>query len=364
MMCDFWSALNRDLKGSIPPGIIFLPGEKLTERGFRWAPKTWMKALEIDHPDPLNIINCTTDLAQDLGLCVEYPGFLLHCQDRKVILGTDHVHPTFTFPIDRDLLEWYTVEPADKEDEATKTYLNRILDQPTYDSTDLAILLSRSRPREMPPEIGLLVEIYEKKEQWTETGRKFTAYCCHVIHRVRVWRTQPKYGHGNSPTFSELLSLQRRDTAQSINNISPSILQAPSETDAQICIGELIESDQRWYVDRSDPAKPEVPKEEKMTDTSALSVEPDVGISTTPKSKNGGSVMERIVRSRNLAIFWKNTSSHQAPSDAVAPPLKESNQTDVPVQETERAKAVSSGSFIDPAPGFLKKRFTELSKLW
>jgi hypothetical protein len=363
MMCDFWKALHRDWKGSIPPGIIFLPGEKLAERGFRWAPKTWMSALEIDHPDPLSIINCTTELAENLGLCVEYPGFLLHCQDRKVILGTDRVHPTFTFPIDRDLLEWYTVEPADKE---RKTYLYQILDQPADESTDLAIILSRSRPREMPPEIGLLVEIYEKKEQLTITGRTLTAYCCHVIHRVRVWRTKPKYSHGNSPTFSEHGVLQRRDTVQSTNNTSPSILQAPSESDAQICIGELIEPDQRWYVDASDPPIPDEPaEEEKVPNTSELLVEPDVGTSTTPKTKNSASVIQKTVGIISLAILWrKNASSHQTPSGSVAFTSKESSKTNPPEPAVETAKPASSGSSVDPSPGFLRKRLTGVSRLW
>lgn len=39
----------------IPPAFIFLPGKRLTTKGFRLAPATWMGGWEIDFPDPLGL---------------------------------------------------------------------------------------------------------------------------------------------------------------------------------------------------------------------------------------------------------------------------------------------------------------------
>ena len=270
-MEDFWSTIQRRLPGSIPPGIIFLPGEKLSKKGFRWAPRTWLSAHEIDHPDPLSIFNCTTEL-DDQGLLVRYPGFLLHCEDRKVILGTSHTHEKqrFTFPIDQDLREWYSVEPADtitKEhaDKNKKPDVYQILEQSNEKPIELAIILSRSRPREMPPEIGLLVEINSRTQRWREGDRRDdTVYCCRIIHRVRVCRAEPLYSHDwtklQHTNMNQFGMIQRQDSVLEPSNSSPSILGFPSERDSKICIGEIVESGQFWYVDGFEPETPELPK--------------------------------------------------------------------------------------------------------
>lgn len=83
---DFWYIFHDQHQGCIPPGIIFLPGEKASlehegRSGFGWAPKTWLSASEVDYPDRLSIWYAPTDL-RDEGLIVQFPGVLLHTHSR------------------------------------------------------------------------------------------------------------------------------------------------------------------------------------------------------------------------------------------------------------------------------------------
>jgi hypothetical protein len=264
MMSDFWSQMEQDFEGSIPAGIIFLPGEKLSQKGFRWAPRTWMSAHEIDHPNPMNIPTFKTGLSPE-GLKVQFPGIVLHCQDRQMIIGTDHNKHKFTFPIDQDLMEWYSVEVADK---MRNSY--RFDDDTRAKQTTLAIILSRPRPREMPPEIGLLVEISKEKKN----GNRPSTYYCNIIHRVRVWREKPLYSR-NWNKLAGAGAVERLSTARQFQNVKindvpelrdhddpPSILDQPSTRDNEVCIGELVEPDQFWCVDGFglELSKSEVPR--------------------------------------------------------------------------------------------------------
>src|SRR5689334_4831978 len=52
LMKEFWTLFEREYEGNIPPGLIFLPGEKLALQGFGWAPRSFMEAYKLDHPDP------------------------------------------------------------------------------------------------------------------------------------------------------------------------------------------------------------------------------------------------------------------------------------------------------------------------
>jgi hypothetical protein len=262
MMCDFWRTITGVLPQAIPPGIIFLPGERLPQEGFRWAPKTWMSAVEIDHPDLLNNLDYATSLLPE-GLLVQYPGFLLHCLDRRIIVKTDLDDTTFTFPVDRDLLEWYSVQRADKDKERT-SHLYEILEDSNGKHTQLAVILSRSRPKEMPAEIGLLVMIYEPFQH--EEIHKGANYC-RIIHRVRVWRAKPLYTNGPVTKSNEPEISQRDSTGQPAVDALPSILEVPSEMDRQICIGEILDSNQKWVVDSFKP--PELPEPLESLDSGA-----------------------------------------------------------------------------------------------
>ncbi|KAI4231632.1 MAG: hypothetical protein LQ349_005482 [Xanthoria aureola] len=95
----------------IPPGMIFLPGPRLSKKGYGWAPRSWLSSHEIDSPDPLSLPdrgNTRLNLAE--GLEVQFPGFLLHDLgfDRKELWKREEIY----FPTDSTLLEWYRVQPA------------------------------------------------------------------------------------------------------------------------------------------------------------------------------------------------------------------------------------------------------------
>ena len=96
----------------IPPGMIFLPGPRLAEKGYSWAPKTWMSSCEIDSPDPLSLPDAgNTRLNQSEGLEVQFPGFMLHDLGDGRSTLKDRVN--FYFSANAALSEWYRVELAD-----------------------------------------------------------------------------------------------------------------------------------------------------------------------------------------------------------------------------------------------------------
>ncbi|KAK4209671.1 hypothetical protein QBC37DRAFT_449855 [Rhypophila decipiens] len=239
LVCVFWTVLHRQRKGAIPSGMIFLPGDKVNRKGFGWAPRTWLSAYEMDYPDPLSSWIKPTDLSPEKGLSVYYPGFLLHPDStscRGKILGTSADSEPFTFPVDRSLNEWYSFQRLD--DTATGP-LNEVTRQ-VKANTQLAIILSGSAlPRESPREISLLVEVidFEADQTSEETlDRRAVEYRCHIIHRILVWRS-PDHLRGT------------RDK-RSFKSGSPG-----AGLDEDICIGEVTNTNQRWWVDRPEIIK-------------------------------------------------------------------------------------------------------------
>jgi hypothetical protein len=224
-MKEFWEVLEENSPGAIPPGIIFLPGDRIQLKGFGWAPLTWMEAEGVDHPDPISVISKSAKLEPlKGGLLVEFPGFLLHCQDRNAILGFTN-GKGFWFPSDSSLSEWYHVERADNREFSTKkgvVYEER--------AEQLAIILSRPRPREMA-EIGLLVEVYETREQrelGKDSGKRI--FKVFIIGRVTVRR--------------------ETDTRDEQKARKDEIIHSRKETyRKRIICGEALEDDQQWYVD-------------------------------------------------------------------------------------------------------------------
>lgn len=223
MMRDLWELLDKTCPGSIPPGIIFLPGKRLSLPGFRWAPFTWMSAQEVDYPDPLANMTRPAELAPE-GLLVHYPGFLLHAENRSAILKENE--DTFRFPSDSTLLEWYSVEiekSAISPSKGIDTAGNR-----------LAIILCRERPRELR-EIALLVEIEQEIVQRSfRDHRQSKIYRVSIVSRVKIWRE-----------VSEHKLTGWRDY----------ITDSTGKDDHMIC-GEVLDSDQRWYVDGPGEAEP------------------------------------------------------------------------------------------------------------
>lgn len=233
-MRDLWKLLDKTCPGSIPPGIIFLPGKRLSLPGFRWAPNTWMSAQEVDYPDPLANMTRAAKLAPE-GLLVHYPGFLLHAKNRRDILKVDD--DKFRFPSDSTFLEWYKVQIEDSSSRSSKG-----VDPP---EKRLAIILCRERPRELR-EIALLVEIEEEIIQRNfHDHRRSKIYRVSIVSRVKIERE----------VNTDRLSGWRNYTTDSAE-----------QDDPMIC-GEVLDSDQRWYVDG--PPEPEPTRRKRFTEPAA-----------------------------------------------------------------------------------------------
>lgn len=242
MMQDFWKLIDKHYKGSIPPGIIFLPGDKLTGSGFRWAPRTWMSSHDEDHPYPLSIVNRPARLAGDYGLAVQYPGFLLHCRQGEAIstiLGFNHAeNNSFDFPVDRELHQWYRVEVADLDEHVSpghRRLLNEIKAEDDKDPIQLAVVISRPNPREMVPEIGLLVQVCDSvpvRDEYEKRPASPTEYYCKVVHRVRVARLVDRDDKVRAPNAARTSTSKGAD-----------------------CYGEVLEAEQVWFVDGFEPEK-------------------------------------------------------------------------------------------------------------
>lgn len=231
MMRDFWTLIHRSYEGSIPAGLIFLPGERLSVPGFGWAPTTWLSGKDEDHPYPLDVIGKPTELHQE-GLLVQYPGFLLHGGDPYVVLRSNYVKEDLKFPIDQYLSEWYkaTATKERTHDQAAQKIMSRL--RPTENiqtqpkRPQFGIILSRPKPREWPPEIGLLVEIYSEMSRRKEPQRvNRKIYCCQIIRRLWVSRAT---NQEEEPEYS--FRLPRGE-----HKDSP--------------IGELMPEHTLWYVD-------------------------------------------------------------------------------------------------------------------
>lgn len=255
LMKAFWIIFNKKWPNSIPPGIIFLPPPRVEELGFGWAPRTWLSGHELDHPDPFSFTG--VDSAAELhatqgrssGLRVRYPGFLLHVENRSAILSTNLlVNPQFSFPVGLQLQEWYKVEPAD--DEKTRTFLTELL----RDEQPLAIILSRPRP--VDAEIGLLVQVREQHWEHVQTpgtrdedAEAMNAFHCDIIRRVKVSRdTMSPIARRNRSDAFRTLAVREDPSAQDDTGGRFRIM-TPSEQDDDICLGEVLDSDQIWYVD-------------------------------------------------------------------------------------------------------------------
>ncbi|RSL58077.1 hypothetical protein CEP53_006247 [Fusarium sp. AF-6] len=207
LMKDFWESICRedDLRNSIPPGMIFLPGKRLPFPGFGWAPLTWMSGEDEAYPYPLDTPEHPTTLREDRGLVVKYPGFLLYPTRRK--LGKIiTVSKPFEFSVNRGLDEWYRVKAANQkiqqnydsigaEGEAEEDV--RLIAQDlrsrmeNNEAVKTAIILSRPRPVEVTGEIGLLVELcpedaYGSRGEPSPSEQKLLY--CRIIRRVEVSR--------------------------------------------------------------------------------------------------------------------------------------------------------------------------------
>ncbi|KAI4654187.1 uncharacterized protein J4E78_007232 [Alternaria triticimaculans] len=240
MMKDFWLSLEESSPGSIPPGIIFLPGPRIQISAFGWAPKSWMLAHGPDYPDPVALSRKAAVLSPEYGLQVEFPGFLLHCEDRDAILGHQTNGTGFRFPCDNSLTEYYRVT-WDETEEYSKQ--RGIIGEQR--SEDLAIILCRPRPGQFP-EIGLLVEIHTTKQEKRDLGQDSVrrVFAVYMRRRVKV----------------------RRETGDlNLATKVKEIMNRAHEEQSRIICGEILNEDQKWIVDcRIDSAK-KISKEQVAT---------------------------------------------------------------------------------------------------
>ncbi|KAI0189461.1 hypothetical protein F4808DRAFT_35234 [Astrocystis sublimbata] len=248
-----------------PTRYYLLPGDKIKQRGFGWAPRTWMSATPIDAPDPLGIINSTGELdtANLTGLRVSYPGFLLESKNKKLLLATDKQQKRFWFPTGPNLVDWYVVEPAD--DSASPRDLQRLIG----DSQPWAIILSRSRPGHAHPDIALLVRIREivdpnqvqsthlSENETRHTGSDISnegnerEFHCEIIRRVKISReTHPKFIAVNRGRFFQDYTVLGDDDRVPEGMVN-------TDLDNVICVAEELDNGQVWYVDGYFPDREE-----------------------------------------------------------------------------------------------------------
>ncbi|KAF5533892.1 hypothetical protein FMEXI_11567 [Fusarium mexicanum] len=254
LMERFWDTVGKGgaFENAIPPGIIFLPGKRLSSKGFRWAPFTWMSGEVEAYPFPLDSPKHPTQLTPE-GLVVQLPGFCLYPTRDKLndIISTSN-RSSFRFSVGRGLDEWYQVSTARK-----RSQLNGIsapLDNGNHDLHPIAlelqneilsgkplkigIILSRPRPVEVQGEIGLLVKICDGEDHCPLSDRDKSLLTCKIIRRIEVSRlaigaseispgkTKPEGAPGYDPILSRYERFQQEKVA-----------------------GVQLEDDQSWCVD-------------------------------------------------------------------------------------------------------------------
>lgn len=220
-MKELWIELEEQSPGCIPSGIIFLPGERLRLKGFGWAPRSWMTGKDVDYPDPLSLPQSTARLIRGKGLCVRYPGFLLHCRDSEhVFWPNEPIDHYVQFPCDSTLDEWYKFRRADLTE---NTPIGMALEKMRF-----AIILCRPKPRERQ-EVALLVDVVDEMHPGRHGSNVFTrVYKADIICRILIQRA---IGVNRSEKLSQLMS--QKDA---------------QESPGFIC-GEELSSDQEWIVD-------------------------------------------------------------------------------------------------------------------
>ena len=143
--------MDLDRHSAIPAGMIFLPGQRLSAKGFGWAPVSWLSMREIDVPDPFQIQAPKAKWSPHNGLVVNFPGIrLLEVNPRDGVNNPLGTEGKFHFSTNRHRLEWYNVK------EVTDDVLP---DASKLEDMELALILPRY-PLEAPQEIALLVSIF------------------------------------------------------------------------------------------------------------------------------------------------------------------------------------------------------------
>ncbi|KAK4206886.1 hypothetical protein QBC37DRAFT_434290 [Rhypophila decipiens] len=269
---EFWDLFQKERPGSIPAGLIFLPGDRLTIEGYGWAPRSLLDVFQahMEHSDPFPAAErrafFPTKIHPEWGLHVRYPGFLLHCKNEQRVReimrsNISDEKPPLIFPANGSYLEWYSVRPADSvptNNSAFQTIMAR--------RTQLAIILTRPVSQNMISEdIGLLVEIYKTNETRKPDRTSQWSYCCQIVRHVLVKRDLSRWqlrdlSVSSAPAGAKPSNETAEDSSDSIYgpNAPPQLQLMPDtlrpgkmtpESEDDICVAETLETSQEWYVD-------------------------------------------------------------------------------------------------------------------
>lgn len=299
-MCTLLELLENVYPGSIPAGIIFVPGEKLPKKGFRWAPRTWMSGYAVDYPDPLALNTPTATLVPGKGLYVRFPGILLHSMP-----GTSPIIEMrrggaipLRFPVDSTLTEWYEVRYADGTE-----LLNNSAIIGDASSKEYAIILSRHRPREVE-EIALMVEIGKSLIQRSfESNRETRIFDASIEFRIWIKKITHKIEadvrryYGNS---RQMGGNQAQQT-QAVNDNAYG--KSTGKIWGKQIFGEMLDLDQKWCVDKENP--PDVPYEDPLPEPSNPGGNRQTNLDLNSQMGSGG--LRKIVESSDETREDKGT---------------------------------------------------------
>ena len=174
MMTLFLDLLDK-AKG-IPPGFIFLPGEKLASLQYGWAPKTWLTRYQQDHVRLLKSKYPTASYLTSNGLLVQYPGVDI------VEPGDSCGQSEFWLKVSATHLEWFRIKYV-KDIDGSEAEFQQVLVEKS-----VSIIMANGKPGDIP-EFGVLVErVNERQTCQYHVGTcntslqiiRFVKYLCRV----------------------------------------------------------------------------------------------------------------------------------------------------------------------------------------
>lgn len=209
-MARLLSMVNEESKSCIPGNLLFLPGQKLSQRGFGWAPFTWLRQKGMSP----QIITCQHGGGHIVGegLSLQGPGFRIHCEDGGAIPNAE----SSLFPVNNSLTSWFSIQDVDDEVEPM-----------IGKSLDVAILIPLVSHAQKEA-IGLLVEITQSQPD---------ILYGHILKRVQI---------------------RAEENIDLIDQARQKLLEHPSVA----TYGELLHPEQKWCLDGPEPDPPQTSNED------------------------------------------------------------------------------------------------------
>jgi len=218
-MVKFLTLLDQFI--GIPPGMIFLPGPKLTTKGFSWAPSSWMRKESNQMAKPLFAPEQRLSFLTRTGLAVQYPGIELHP-------GRSAPEWNFWIPTDRNLTQWYRIQYIPEPDTSQEDW--EAIWRCACNGTELPAIIRSRFGRLDEPEIALLVRGFRRRKSVTRSSAQANYHgesdirWVQSLCRVQIeWETD----HARAAKLTE-------DFRYNID---------------QMAWGETLGADQRWVVD-------------------------------------------------------------------------------------------------------------------